>query len=91
MASNARFRLLPDCDAAPPANQQVPKQEPGIRRARALPYTLNAHGVLQLSDGSFLIDFANSGKATAVFQVRSGSDAHAPRTYTVEPGKSLSD
>jgi phospholipase C len=56
-----------------------------------LTYALNAHGMLQLSDGSFLIDFANTGAATAVFQVRSGSDAHIQRTYTVEPGKSLSD
>jgi phospholipase C len=75
----------------PPANQSVPKQEPGLRPARALPYTLNAHGLLQLSDGSFLIEFENTGNATAVFQVRSGSNLHVPRTYTVEPGKSLSD
>src|SRR5262249_12263455 len=36
-------------------------------------------------------EFRNAGRATAVFQVRSGSDAHNPRTYTVEPNKSLSD
>jgi phospholipase C len=85
------FSVYPDFNVVPPANQTLPKQEPGVRPARALPYTLNAHGMLQLSDGSFLIDFANTGKATAVFQVRSGSDAHIPRTYTVEPGRSLSD
>lgn len=79
--------FYPDFNVVPPANQTMPKQEPGVRPARALPYTLNAHGMLQLSDGSFLIDFANTGKATAVFQVRSGSDAHIPRTFTVEPGK----
>ena len=78
-------------DVVPPADQAVPKQEPGIRPARALPYSLNAHGALQDSDGSFHIDFENTGSAAAVFQVRSGSDAHIPRTYTVEPGKSLSD
>jgi len=85
------FSFYQDYDAVPPADQKVPKQEPGIRHARPLPYALNAHGLLQPSDGSFMIDFANTGKATAVFQVRSGSDAHAPRTYTVEPGKSLRD
>jgi phospholipase C len=69
----------------------MPKQEPGVRPARALPYTLNAHGLLLLSDGSFLIDFANTGRATVVFQARSGGSTHIPRTYTVEPGKSLSD
>jgi len=87
----ASFAVYPDYNVVPPAAQTLPKQEPGVRAARALPYTLNAHGMLQLSDGSFLIDFANTGNATAVFQVRSGSSAHLPRTYTVEPGKSLSD
>src|SRR5262249_32082860 len=71
-------------------NEAAPKQEPGVRPARALPYVLNAHGRLQASDNSFLIDFANTGSATVVFQVRSGA-LHQPRTYTVEPGKSLSD
>jgi hypothetical protein len=83
-----RQMLLTTFDAV---NQSVPKQEPGIRPARALPYTLNAHGLLQLSDGSFLIVFENTGTATAVFQARSGSGLHIPRTYTVEPGKSLRD
>ena len=82
---------FPDYNVVPPANQMLPKQEPGIRPARALPYALDAHGLLQLSDGSFLISFANTGQATAVFQVRSASDLHTPRTYTVEPGKSLND
>jgi phospholipase C len=82
---------LPDYNVVPPVNQSVPKQEPGIRPARALPYTLNAHGLLQLSDGSFLIVFENTGTATAVFQARSSSGLHIPRTYTVEPGKSLRD
>src|SRR5262249_16673832 len=41
--------------------------------------------------GSFVIDFSNPGKAAAVFQVRSAPSAAAPRTYTVEAGKSLSD
>jgi phospholipase C len=85
------FVRYPDYDPIPPANQAVPNQEPGVRPARALPYTLDAYGHLQLFSGSFLIHFTNTGKATAVFQVRSASDAHIPRTYTVEPSKSLSD
>src|SRR5262245_58606544 len=51
----------------------------------------HAHGKIEASGRSFVIDFQNTGRATAVFQVRSGSDAHDPRTYTVEPNKSLSD
>jgi phospholipase C len=71
-------------------NEPLPKQEPGVRPARAVPYVLNAHGELQGSDNSFRIDFMNAGTATAVFQVRSGA-VHQPRTYTVEPGKALND
>jgi phospholipase C len=85
------FNVYPDYNVVPPANQTMPKQEAGIRKARALPYTLEAHGLLQLSDSSFRIEFVNTGSATAVFHVRSASNAHAPRNYTVEPGKSLSD
>jgi phospholipase C len=83
--------FYPNFDVVPPANQALPKQEPGVRPARALPYALHAHGALQASDGSFHIDFQNVGDATAVFQVRSGSDAHIPRTYTVAPSLSISD
>jgi phospholipase C len=41
-------------------------------------------------DGSFRIDFANTGQAAAVLW-SARAVAHVPRTYTVEPGKSLSD
>lgn len=85
------FIVHPDFPVAPPANQSLPKQEPGVRPARALPYTLYAYGQIDASGSAFRIDFANSGRAAAVFHVRSGSDAHPPRTYTVEPNKSLSD
>ncbi len=85
------FAFHPDFAVVPPANQNLPRQEPGIRPARALPYALNAAGEMAASGASFRIDFGNTGRATAVFQVRSGSDAHIPRTYTVEPRKSLSD
>jgi phospholipase C len=79
---------FPDFNVVPPTHQTLPKQEPGLRPARALPYSLDAHGLLQLSDGSFLIEFENTGSATAVFQVRSGTALLVPRTYTVGPGKS---
>jgi len=85
------FVFYPDFNVVPPANQALPKQERGIRPARALPYTLHAHGKIEASGGSFIIDFANTGRATAVFHVRSGSNAHDTRTYTVEPNKTLSD
>jgi phospholipase C len=74
-----------------PATQALPAQEKGVRPARALPYELHAHGAVKASDGSFQIDFANTGDATAVFHVRSGKGDAAPRCYTVEPGKQLAD
>jgi len=47
-------------------------------------------GVVQTADASVRIDFGNTGQAAAVFQVRSANTAHGPRTYTVEPGRTLS-
>ena len=81
----------PDYNVVAPSNQLLPAQEPGVRPARALPYELDAHGVIDSSGSTFRIDFTNTGRATAVFQVRSGSAALNPRTYTVEPNKSVSD
>src|SRR5262245_27553441 len=95
----SRHLRLPDTDAfkpedlvrhadevpVPPVDEKLPRQEQGVRPARALPYALHAHGDLNEADGSFRIQFRNVGKATGVFQVRSGNSADAPRTYTVEP------
>ena len=81
----------PDYVLVPPVDQALPAQEPGVRKARALPYTLDAHGTVDSGEGAFLVDFENAGVAAAVFQVRSGNVADAPRTYTVEPDKQLSD
>ena len=60
-----------------------------MRPARALPYELHAGSHVQLGDGSVRIDFGNAGEQAAVFQVRSGNPAHAPRTYTVGPDAQL--
>jgi phospholipase C len=85
------FERHPDEEPIPPAQGSVPRQERGVRPARAIPYELNASGAAQPADGSFWIEFRNSGQAGVVFQVRSGSSAHTPRTYTVEPHKHLQD
>jgi phospholipase C len=60
-----------------------------VRPARAIPYTLHADG--HASAGLFRIDFSNAGGAAAVFQVRSAGSAQEPRSYTVEPGRQLTD
>src|SRR5579864_249769 len=69
----------------------VPQQEKGVRPARALPYELNAHASVNAAIGTVVLTFVNTGGLTAVFQVRSANPADAVRTYTVEPGKQLSD
>ena len=76
---------FPDQVPVPPADQAVPRQEKGVKPARALPYTLE---VSALPNG---LEFRNRGQATAVFQVREAGSTAAPRSYTVEPGKHVSD
>jgi phospholipase C len=78
-----------DYPLAVPAEQSLPVQEPGVRRARALPYAPDLQGRFEPTDGSFRIDFGNLGRATLVYQVRSAAGAHAPRCYTVEPQRLL--
>ena len=69
----------------------IPLQEKGIRPARALPYELNVHASVNASSGTLTLTFLNTGSATVVFHVRSSNPADLVRTYTVEPGKQLSD
>jgi phospholipase C len=79
----------PDQVPVPPADQRLPRQERGVRPARAIPYTLHVDG--HASGAQVTIDFSSKGRAAAVFQVRSAGSADEPRTYTVEQGKHLSD
>ncbi|WP_249998111.1 phosphocholine-specific phospholipase C [Actinoplanes sp. M2I2] len=77
----------PDDVPVPPADPSLPVQEQGVRPARALPYELHADG--KSAPTGFTIEFRNTGRAAAVFQVHSADPAHEPRTYTVEPRKRL--
>jgi phospholipase C len=79
----------PDDVPVPPANQQLPLQERGVRPSRALPYVVDATASVQMGDGSVRVDFSNTGAAAVVFHVRSSNPVHAPRNYTVEAGKQL--
>ncbi|AGL13786.1 phosphocholine-specific phospholipase C [Actinoplanes sp. N902-109] len=74
----------PDTVPVPPADQKLPRQEKGVRPARPLPYTLHADG--KVAGGTLTVTFRNTGRATAVFHARSSEN---PRSYTVEPGKTL--
>jgi phospholipase C len=81
----------PDYVPTPPTQQSLPVQEPGLRRARALPYELRVDGAASLSRRTLRIDFNNTGDAGACFLVRSGIQGQGPWTYTVEAGKSLAN
>jgi phospholipase C len=82
----------PDRDRHPdyvpelPADASLPKQEPGVRASRALPYDLAADG--RVTGGELRIDFASRGSAGAQFYVTSASGD--PRTYTAGAGRHLS-
>jgi phospholipase C len=69
----------------------VPAQEPGVRPARALPYEFDVRAVPHFADGSVHLDLRNTGRAAAVFQVRSANAADLPRSYTVDAGGHLQD
>jgi phospholipase C len=81
----------PDYKPVPPANQRVPAQEPGMRFARPVPYELHVEDSIDFKKGAIALTFGNTGKAAAVFQVRSGNIPTGPWTYTVSAKKSVSD
>jgi phospholipase C len=75
----------------PPMVQQVPVQEVGVRPARPLPYTFDVRGGFSKDRNHFTINFENRGPAGAWFLVNAVGTTLAPRSYTVEAGKRLTD
>ncbi|MGF6755954.1 phospholipase C [Paraburkholderia sp. GAS42] len=75
----------------PPAVQAVPKQEPGVRPARALPYELFVRIRAEGGHDKVTIRFVNTGQGGAVFLVYTANSTDAPRSYTVEARKRLED
>jgi phospholipase C len=69
------------------ADAKLPRQEPGHRPARALPYDFDVAGRCPV-DG-FALTFDNRGSAGAVFRVSSAGRG-GPWFFTVEGGKTLS-
>jgi phospholipase C len=71
-----------------PTATDPPWQEPGIRRARPLPYALTVNDTI--ADRAVELRFEAAGAAAAVFHVYDRVDlGTAPRRFTVEPGRSL--
>jgi phospholipase C len=81
----------PDYVPTPPAVQRLPRQELGVRRARALPYRLEATARVDFAAQSVELSFVNTGSQAAVFHVRSGVPALSPRNYTVGARHRLTD
>ncbi len=70
----------------------LPVQEPGVRPARALPYSVQAHAQLSgAAPSPIALRFENTGTAGAHFHVHGPSANLGPWVYTVEAGKSLTD
>jgi phospholipase C len=76
----------PDYVPATPARPALPRQEPGLRRARPLPYDLTADARV---DGGLRIEFGSHGEAGANFLVTSPNNPDSPWTYTVEAHRQL--
>ena len=80
-----------------PDVQSMPKQEPGVRKARALPYEIFVHARLRDGDDDLVaekifVDFANTGEAGAGFYIYNGAKPEDnPRRYTISAGSELSD
>jgi phospholipase C len=75
-----------------PATQSMPRQEPGTRPARPLPYALYTHSRMDVNAGKLWIDFENAGNAGAAFYARNGILPYErPRRYSVSAGQSVSD
>jgi phospholipase C len=79
----------PDYVPTPPAQPAMPRQEPGLRNARALPYTLAVD--THITGGRMQFDFINQGAAGAAFHVTSTHRSDGPWPYTVDAGRTLSD
>ena len=80
----------PDYVPSVPQTQARPKQEPGLRPARAVPYELFVRAKADGAQGVLTMRFVNTGRRGAVFLVYA-ADGSAPRTYTVEAGRRLED
>ncbi|MDR3510608.1 MAG: phospholipase C, phosphocholine-specific [Caulobacteraceae bacterium] len=74
----------------PPSVQPpLPRQEPGQRPARPLPYAFEAKA--RRAADALALSIANTGAAGAGFILYPAKGGEAPRFYTVEAGKAVED
>jgi phospholipase C len=73
-----------------PSSQAMPKQEPGTRISRALPYQFETADKIDSSSSVLSLDIHNTGAAGSFFALYDLLDPSRPvRKYTVEAGRSL--
>jgi len=89
-AERLRQRATPGIEVPAETAQAAPRQEPGARPSRALPYRLEV--LAEPGADGIALTFANAGEAGAVFHVydrlRLG---RIPRRYTVQAHDQLAD
>ncbi|MEV5511116.1 phosphocholine-specific phospholipase C [Streptomyces orinoci] len=75
----------------PPADPALPKQEPGSRRTRPLPYAPRVDAAVAAGTGRITLTFAGGEAAGVCFAVTSANRTDGPWSYTAAAGKQLSD
>ena len=81
---------LPQIQVPVGAAAMLPRQPAGVRRSRALPYTLDVDATVVPAAAQVVLSFASAGAAGAVFHVYDRLRLNvAPRRYAVEAGKAL--
>ncbi|WP_405920517.1 phosphocholine-specific phospholipase C [Streptomyces longwoodensis] len=81
----------PDYVPTPPAHGVLPKQERGLRPARALRYVPSVDATVDAAAGKLTLTFASGPHAGAAFLVTSGNRADGPWSYTTGAGRTVSD
>ncbi len=89
-AANLQCSTLP----APqiPTTQSMPKQEPGTRPSKALPYEFHASARVDPSTAALWLIVANGGAQGAAFSAYDvATPTNPPRRYAVDAGMQLTD
>ncbi|EME99000.1 phospholipase C, phosphocholine-specific [Streptomyces mobaraensis NBRC 13819 = DSM 40847] len=81
----------PDYVPKPPATGSLPRQEPGSRPTRPLPYAPFTDGTGTPATGRYTLTFGGGEAAGAQFLVTSPNRTDGPWTYTTEAGKTIAD
>jgi phospholipase C len=86
-----RARALPGTTTPPtPASPDLPVQDTGVRRSRALPYRLHVHAKVHARSELVELTFVSAGAGAAVFHVYDKRHLdRPPRRYTVDAGRHL--